>query len=272
MSIGILNTKLNIPPVNNHIIGRGHLHDLLKNALKYKLILVSSPAGSGKTTLITDYISRNSLNCFWYSLDRTDNDAYQFATCLIKGLEKNNELNDVNLSELLDSIHTIGEKEFIRAVINLLQSTTHDFTLIFDDYHLIELPSIQNMMKQLLEHLPPNIHIIIITREDPMLPLSGLRVRNQLLEIRIDDLKFSDMEANRFLNESMKLDLSGEGVQLLNKRTEGWIAGLQIAALYLRGHHDKEQFIADFSGNHYYVMDYLLEEVLKQQSTEAVKF
>ena len=272
LSIEILNTKLNIPPVNNQIISRGHLNDLLKNALKYKLILVSSPAGSGKTTIITDYINRNNIECFWYSLDKTDNDIFRFSNYLIRGLEKNDELKDVNLSELLDSFHTIGEMEFIRAVINVLQSTTHDYTLVFDDYHLIELSAIQNMMKQLLEHLPTNIHLIIITREDPLLPLSSLRVRNQLLEIRIDHLKFTDSEANSFLNESMKLDLSAEGVQVLNKRAEGWIAGLQLAALYIRGHHDKEQFVMDFSGNHYYIMDYLLEEVLKQQSLEAQKF
>ncbi|HYE10268.1 MAG TPA: LuxR C-terminal-related transcriptional regulator [Patescibacteria group bacterium] len=272
MSFGILNTKLSIPPVNTHIVSRGHLNDLLKNALKYKLVLVSSPAGSGKTTIITDYINRNSIECLWYSLDKTDNDVFRFSTYLIRGLEKNGELRDVNLSELLDSFHIIGELEFIRAVVNALQSTTHDYTLVFDDYHLIELPAVQNMMKQLLLHLPPNIHIIIITREDPLLPLSRLRVRNQLLEIRIEQLKFSDSEANSFLNKSMKLDLSEKGVQVLNKRAEGWIAGLQLAALYIRGHQDKEQFVMDFSGNHYYIMDYLLEEVLKQQSSEAQKF
>ena len=272
MNIQFLQTKLNIPPVNNHVIPREHLNELLKNTVQFKLILVSSPAGSGKTTIIADYINRNNINCYWYSLDKTDNDLFKFASYLVRGFEKNEELKNAHLQELLDSFQSIGEMTLIRAIINVLQSTANEFTLVFDDYHLIELPSIQNMMKQLLEHLLPNIHIIIITREDPSLPLSKMRVKNQLLEIRVNDLKFTDSEAESFLNQSMNLQLSARGIQTLNQRTEGWVAGLQLAALYIRGHQDKEQFIADFSGNHYYIMDYLLEEVLQQQTPQIKEF
>lgn len=272
MSIQLLQTKLNIPPVNNYMVPREHLNELLNNAMQFKLILVSSPAGSGKTTIITDYINKNHINCFWYSLDKTDNDLFRYSSYLVRGFERNEELKNFNLQELLDSFQSIGEMTFIRAIINLLQSTSKEFTLVFDDYHLMELPSIHNMMKQLLEHLPPNIHMIIITREDPPLPLSKLRVKNQLLEIRVHDLNFNDSEAESFLNHSMKLQLSVKGVQTLNHRTEGWIAGLQLAALYIRGHQDKEQFITDFSGNHYYIMDYLLEEVLQEQTQQIKEF
>lgn len=272
MSIQLIQTKLNIPPVNNYIINREHLNDLLKNAMQFKLILVSSPAGSGKTTIIADYITNNNIDCCWYSLDKTDNDLFRFSSYLVGGFEKNEELKNVDLQQLLDSFQSIGETTLIRTIINVLQSTTKEFTLVFDDYHLIELPSIQNMMKELLEYLPQNIHMIIITREDPSLPLSKLRVKNQLLEIRVNDLKFTDSEADSFLNQSMKLQLSANGVQNLNHRTEGWIAGLQLAALYIRGNQDKEQFIADFSGNHYYIMDYLLEEVLQQQTPQIKEF
>lgn len=272
MSIQLFQTKLNIPPVNNHIISREHLNKLLKNDMQFKLILVSSQAGSGKTTIITEYINKNNINCFWYSLDKTDNDLFRFFCYLVKGLERNQKLKNVNFQELLDSFQSIGEMTLIRTIINVMQSTAKEFTLVFDDYHLIKLPSIHSIMKELLEHLPPNIHMIIISREDPSLPLSKLRVKNQLLEIRVNDLKFTNSEAESFLNQSMKLQLSAKGVQTLNHRAEGWIAGLQLAALYIRGHQDKEQFIADFSGNHYYIMDYLLEEVLQQQTPQIKEF
>lgn len=272
MPIQFLQTKLNIPQNGNQIIQRHKLSELLNKAGGYKLILVSSPAGSGKSTIIADHVTKNNLSCSWYSLDKSDDDLLQFSSYLVKGMEKNKELGHIQFQELLEAFQSIGEISFIKAIIQVLQYTTNEFTLIFDDYHMIQLPTIHNMMNQLLEYLPSNIHVIIITREDPPLPLSKWRVKNQLMEIRVNDLKFDDFEANSFLNQSMMLQLSGQQVHTLNNRTEGWIAGLQLTALFIRSHQDKAKFVEDFSGNHYYIMDYLLEEVLQQQTTQIKEF
>ena len=220
MPLPLILTKLNVPQISKLIIQRDKLNDLLDKAGAYKLVLVSSPAGSGKSTIVADYIKRNSLDCSWYSLDSTDNDLLQFLSYLVKGLGKNTELSHSGFQELLESFQSIGEMTFLRAIINGLNTTINDYTLIFDDYHLIKLPAIHHMMAQLLAYLPSNIHVIIITREDPPLPLSKWRVKNQLMEIRISDLKFSDIEAEYFLNQAMMLQLTKEDIYALNNRAE----------------------------------------------------
>lgn len=272
MPIPLIQTKLNVPQMNSQIIQRDKLNGLLEKARGYKLVLVSSPAGSGKSTLIANYVIKNNLDCTWYSLDPSDNDPAQFAAYLVKGMEKNNELAHCGFQELLESFPAIGEITFIRAIVNGLSSIEKEHTLIFDDYHFIHLPEIHQMMSQLLEYLPVNVHVIIITREDPPLPLAKWRVKNQLMEIRIGDLKFTDSEAEGFLNQSMMLQLSKTEVDTLNYRTEGWVAGLQLVALFMRDYPDKSKFVADFSGNHYYIMDYLLEEVLQRQEPKIKEF
>ncbi len=272
MTIPLIQTKLNIPQMSNQIIQRDHLNELLKKISEYKVALISSPAGSGKSTAIANYVKMNQIDCSWYSLDKSDDDLFQFASYLVNGLEKNDELKLLGFHEILESFQSIGEMTFIKAIINGICTTTRDYMLIFDDYHMIQLQAIHEMMAQLLEYLPSNIHVIIITREDPPLPLSKWRVKNQLIEIRINNLKFTDSEAEFFLNQSMKLNLTKNDVYTLNNRAEGWIAGLQLVALFMRDHHDRAKFIADFSGNHYYIMDYLLEEVLQQQSPQIKEF
>lgn len=271
MPIPFIQTKFNVPQVSK-IIQRDKLNGLLEKACEYKLVLVSSPAGSGKSTIIANHVEKNNLDCSWYSLDKSDDDLFQFASYLVKGLEKNEELCYGGFQELLDSFQSIGYMSFIKVIINGLHTTAREYTLIFDDYHMIQLPEIHHMMAQLLEYLPSNIHVIIITREDPPLPLAKWRVKNQLMEIRISDLKFTDSEAESFLNQSMKLQLTKDDVYTLNNRAEGWIAGLQLVALFMRDHPDKAKFAADFSGNHYYIMDYLLEEVLQQQPPQIKEF
>jgi LuxR family maltose regulon positive regulatory protein len=270
--VSFMQSKLDVPQISNRIIQRHKLDEILEKYKEYKLVLVSSPAGSGKSTVIADYIMHHNVDCAWFSLDKSDDDVFQFATYLIEGLKKNKELCGVRFQELLESIQSIGVMTFIRAIINEIHNTSGEYTFVFDDYHLIQLPEIHHMMAQLVEFSPANMHVIIITREDPPLPLGRWRVRNQLMEIRIGDLKFTDSEADNFLNHSMMLQLSKDDVYKLNNRAEGWIAGLQLVALFMRNHPDKAQFVADFSGNHYYIMDYLLEEVLQQQPPQVKEF
>lgn len=272
MPIPFIQTKLNVPRISKQIIQRDKLNKLLEKISEYKLVLVSSLAGSGKSTTIANYVKKNNLDCSWYSLDKSDDDLFQFASYLVKGLEENEELCNGGFQELLESYQSIGDMSFIRAIINGLNATVKEYTLIFDDYHMIQLPEIHHMMAQLLEFLPLNIHVIIITREDPPLPLAKWRVKNQLIEIRISDLRFTDAEAESFLNQSMMLQLTKDDVYTLNSRAEGWIAGLQLVALFMRNHPDKTKFVADFSGNHYYIMEYLLEEVLQQQPPQIKEF
>lgn len=272
MPIPIIHTKLVVPQPNKQMIEREHLNQLLDTASGYKLVLVSSSAGSGKSTLIAHYVERARLRCFWYALDNSDDDIIRFSAYLLKGLESNKNISQSGFQALLESLETIGEESFIKAIINWLCATKEEFTMIFDDYHVIHQPEIHHMMALLLEYMPAHIHVILMTREDPPLPLSKWRVKNQLLEIRIRDLKFTDIDAERFLNESMMLKLTSEDTKSLNTRVEGWIAGLQLAALFMRDHPAKEKFVQDFSGNHFYVMDYLLEEVLQQQPPHIKEF
>ena len=160
----------------------------------------------------------------------------------------------------------------LTALLNEITTIPDDFVLVLDDYHVIDAPSVDQALTFLLEHLPPQMHLVITTREDPQLPLARYRARGQMTELRAADLRFTPAEAAGFLNQVMGLDLSAEDVTALEARTEGWIAGLQLAAISLQGHKDATSFIKSFTGNHHFVMDYLLAEVLHQQSASVQTF
>src|SRR5207248_2659490 len=163
-------------------------------------------------------------------------------------------------------------KAILTALLNEITAIPDNFVLVLDDYHVIEAKAIDQALTYLVEHLPPQMHLVIVTREDPQLPLARLRARGQLTELRATDLRFTPPEAAEFLNQGMGLNLSAEDITALETRTEGWIAGLQLAALSMQGHQDTTSFITSFTGSHHFVLDYLVEEVLQQQPESIQNF
>jgi LuxR family maltose regulon positive regulatory protein len=274
MAVSLLTTKLYIPPPHSNLVPRPRLIQWLDEGLRLGrwLTLVSAPAGSGKTTLVTEWLRSADRPFTWLSLDESDNDPGRFIAYLVAALQKvDGEIGQATQSLLglpqLPPIETL-----MTALINDIAATSTPFALVLDDYHVIDNASILQVTGFLLEHQPLQIHLVIATREDLPLPLSRLRARGQMTEIRARDLRFTVGEAALFLNEAMGLDLSEEDVAALEARTEGWIAGLQLAALSMQGRDDLSGFIAAFSGSHRYILDYLADEVLHQQSEEIHTF
>jgi LuxR family maltose regulon positive regulatory protein len=236
------------------------------------LILVSAPAGFGKTTLLCKWISVNKVQATWIALDSGDNEYRQFINYVVAALGKVDENIGKTTLPLLHSSQQIQNESLLTSLINEITESTRDFVLVLDDYHQIENKQIHESLEFLLEHLPPQMHMVIATREDPNLPLARLRARGQLTELRANDLRFSPSEAAEFLNSVMGLNLSSKDVQAIEERTEGWIAGLQLAAISMQGHSNDPGFIQSFTGSHHFILDYLLEEVLNQQSEHMQSF
>ena len=276
----LLATKLYIPQARPAIVSRPRLIKRMNESLHCKLALVSAPARFGKTTLVSEWVSGSNYPIAWLSLDEGDNHPPQFLTYLVSALQT------FGLSEFKGDSTNIGDgvlamlqshqppptESILTALINEITAIPEDFILILDDYHLIDSKLIDDALAFLLEHLPPRMHLVISTREDPNLPLARLRARSQLIEVRVTDLRFTISEAARFLNRVMGLNLSAEDIAALEARTEGWIAGLQLAAISMQGSIDTSSFIKSFTGSHRFVMDYLVEEVLKQQPEDVQTF
>ncbi len=282
MSRPILATKLYIPPIRPNFVLRPRLVERLNEGLGRKLSLVSASAGCGKTTLISGWVGGTERPIAWLSLDEGDNDLTHFLRYLVAALQK----IDVGLAtgtsfgervlELLQSSQPISTELVLATFLNEIAAISAEFILVLDDYHLIESKAVDDALAFLLEQQPPQMHLVITTREDPPLPLARLRARGQLTELRALDLRFTVEETADFLNHVMGLNLSVDDIKALEGRTEGWIAGLQLAALALQGSNsvqrqkDTAHFIQAFTGSHRFVLDYLMEEVLQQQ-TEAVR-
>jgi LuxR family maltose regulon positive regulatory protein len=236
-----------------------------------KLTVISAPAGFGKTTLIGQWIADHAT-VGWVSLDEKDNDPARFWRYVFAALSDAHPGLSVPLPEALQSRHPAQINGVLVKLINRIADRSGRLLLVLDDYHVIEADTIHETLTFLIDHMPAQMHLVIASRVDPPLPLSRLRGRRQLTELRAADLRFTVHEATRFLNQMMGLALPAEDVMALDSRTEGWIVGLQLAALSLRGQ-DPERvagFIAGFTGSHRYVLDYLVEEVLQRQ-TEAVQ-
>lgn len=267
---------------------RPHLINQLNQGLflDHTLILVSAPAGFGKTTLVSDWVQnlqKDDTNqdssiagqITWLSLDEADNDPTQFLRYFIAAL---NQIETIytpignGALGMLQSPQPPMPRTIMTSLINEIAAITEKVILVLDDYHLISAQPIHDALSFLLENMPPQMHLIIATREDPVLPLSRLRVRNQLTELRAADLRFTVAEAANFLNQAMGLDLATEDIAVLETRTEGWIAGLQLAALSLQGRTHTSRLIQSFTGSNRLVLDYLIEEVLLQQSEEVQDF
>ncbi len=275
VSTPLLTTKLYLPPARPTLVPRPRLTGRISEELTRPLTLISAQAGFGKTTLMSEWRASEFGRNFplaWLSLDDEDNDPTRFLTYLVAALQTLKPGFGETALALLQSPQPLPSQTILTSLINDLGEFEEPFALVFDDYHVIATQPIHETLGFLLDHLPPLMRLIILTRADPPLPLARLRARNQLTEIRAADLRFTRDESAAFLNRVMGLTLSAEDVTALEQRTEGWIAGLQLAALSIEGRDDRSQFITTFSGSHHYIVDYLAEEVLNRQPDSVKSF
>jgi LuxR family transcriptional regulator, maltose regulon positive regulatory protein len=272
MSIPILATKLYSPPPPLKAVLRPGLIERLNEGLHRKLTLISAPAGFGKTTLVSAWAAGSDRQVAWLSLDEGDNDPTRFLIYLVAAVRAIGPTIGEALLGVLQSAQPPPTESILTALVNEITTMPATFVLVIDDYHVIDSKPVDAALTFLLEHLPPQMRLVMATREDPQLPLARLRGGGQLSELRVTDLRFSLTEAARFLNEAIGLDLSADDIATLETRTEGWIAGLQLAGLSLQGHPDAPSFIQSFTGSHHFVLDYLLEEVLHRQSETVQMF
>jgi LuxR family maltose regulon positive regulatory protein len=274
MAMSILATKLYIPPPRPKVVQRPHLIQRLNEALRYTpgVTLISAPAGFGKTTLVSEWVADGQRPATWLSLEDGDNDPARFLAYIIAALQLIAPNLGASLLAVLQAPQPPPTESILTDLLNEIITIPNDFVLVLDDYHVIDAKSVDQALTFLLEHQPPQMHLVIATREDPTLPLARLRASGQMTELRAADLRFTLTEAAEFLNQIMGLKLSTEDIAALETRTEGWIAGLQLAALSMQGQKDTASFIQSFTGSHHFVMDYLAEEVLKRQSESIQTF
>jgi LuxR family transcriptional regulator, maltose regulon positive regulatory protein len=295
----LFETKLSVPPLRAKLVPRPHLTAKLEGGLNGRLTLVSAPAGFGKTTLVSDWFHQKTrreegsreretepsfqaqpqLQMAWISLDEDDNEPVRFMTCLAAAVEVLQSGAATSTLPLLQSQQLPPPKSIVASLVNALAAGLEQagppgphYALIMDDYHLISHELVHEAVAFLLEYQPAWLHLTILTRADPPLPVPRLRARDQLTEVRAADLRFTASEAAAFLNQVMGLELSSSDVIALETRTEGWIAGLQMAALSMQGRKDIPAFIKAFTGSHRYIIDYLIEEVFQRQSPEMRDF
>ncbi|MBN1218228.1 MAG: AAA family ATPase [Anaerolineae bacterium] len=283
----LLTTKLHIPQRRPNMVLRPRLTAQLRRGLARALTVISAPPGFGKTTLLSEWVAEvgkgeNAAKIAWLSLDNDDNDSARFLSYLVACLQTvRPALGESILTrpgiQSRPLTHLPNQEEFECAellvpLINEIAAIPEDLVLVLDDYHVIHSRSIHQALTCLLDHLPPQLHLIIAGRTDPPLPLSRLRARGQLLELDTADLRFTAAETAAFLNQVMGLNLSAADVAILETRTEGWIAGLQMAALSMQNCQDIAGFMASFTGTHRYIFDYLAEEVLQRQPERIQSF
>ena len=274
----LLETKFYIPRSRRDLVPRPRLSERLDRGSASTLMLVSAPAGFGKTTLLTEWLAAgpgaptDQRRAAWLSLDRGDNDLASFWTYVIAALRTAAPGVGGNALALLQASRPQPIETVLTTLLNDLSAAAGDIVLVLDDYHVIDAREVQDAMAFLLDHLPPRLHVVIASRADPALPLARLRARGKLAEIRAAELRFTPDEAAAYLNEMMDLQLTAQDVAALEGRTEGWIAALQLAALSIQGRDDVAGFIAGFAGDDRYVVDYLVEEVLQQQPPRVQAF
>ncbi len=273
----LLSPKLSHPRLSNSLVERERLLRELDAVRSHRLTLLSASAGSGKTTLLSAWVAASSKPqasgrragglehaVAWLSLDELDNDPIRFWASVIAALRTCLPKIGQGAFAMLHSPQSPPLSTILTALLNEILEEGSEIILILDDYHVIGDPAIVDSMLFLLDHLPSNLHLVLATRTDPELPLSRLRVRGQLIEIRDRDLRFTQAETASFLTQGMGLPLSEEDVATLEQRTEGWIAGLQLAALSMRKRQDLSGFVKDFAGSHHFLLDYVQQEILAQ--------
>jgi LuxR family maltose regulon positive regulatory protein len=276
MPTPILRTKLYFPTPRLSLVARPRLVDRLEQGLQGPLTLISAPAGSGKTTLLSEWRAAKGarMPVAWLSLDPNDNDPVRLLTYLVAALETLQPGLASGVGALLEAGELPPLKVVTTSLIIDMQDFPQDFALVLDDYHVINEQAIHQAFLHFVDNLPPQMHLVLLTRADPPLPLARLRARGQLTEIRLAQLRFTEDEATAFLNEVMGLDLTPQQVVALGARAEGWIAGLQLAALSMQAQDptSRTEFIQAFTGSHHYILDFLSEEALHHQTPEVQRF
>jgi LuxR family maltose regulon positive regulatory protein len=267
----ILSTKLSIPPLRARLVRRSSLVLKLNQGLECGFILVSAPAGYGKSTLLTEWLEQLDQPATWLSLDEKDNDLSRFLAYLTAAFHEIDSSVDI-FSEIIKDNLPQQVETHLTALLNLLSQISQPFCLVMDDYHVIQDQAIHQVISFILENRPAALQLVIATRADPPLPLARLRARSAMLELRMADLRFTNQEAADFLSHTMGLKISTEDVARITRRTEGWIAGLQMAALSMQNLQDVAGFINAFTGSHHYIYDYLLGEILSHQPPEIQHF
>jgi LuxR family maltose regulon positive regulatory protein len=274
MSDALLSTKLYIPPARAEGVSRPRLTDKLLAGVNRpgSFTLLSGPAGFGKTTLLGEFVGRFQRPVAWVSLDEGDNDPVLFWSYVIAACQMVHAGLCSSAQVMLQSPQPLPAETIPTILVNDIAGLDQELVLVLDDYHVIQDVTIHSAFSYLLEHLPGKLHVLISTRVDPPWPLARFRARNQLVEIRAQDLRFTTDEAAAFLNQVMGVHLKSEDIAALEERTEGWIAGLQLAALSMQGRSDPASFIRAFTGSHSYVAEYLIEEILQRQSEVVQAF
>ena len=268
----ILSTKLYIPRAHSNRVARPRLIDRMNESMQRPLALVCAPAGYGKTTLLSEWIPQYEHCVTWLSLDEADNDPARFWRHFLAALQTLDPKLFKGAQQSLDGSQIRPIEAVLTLTINEIASLDYRFTHVFDDFHLIDNLAINDGLSFLIEHLPPNLNLVITSRSDPILPLARWRTRGQMTEIRSADLRFTREESSAFFNQVMQLDLSEADVAVLDGRAEGWISGLRLAALSLKDHEDRSKFIAAFAGSHRFIIDYLIDEVLTRQPEHVRAF
>lgn len=268
---GVLQTKLHPPFVSPEIIRRDRLFDLLSGR-NYRIALLTAPAGFGKSVCVRSWLETVDQAYAWLSLDERDNSLRRFLTYLVACFRKFDDTIGESSLALLRSDSLPSIETLLTPIINDLYSLSQESIIVIDDYHLIDEPAIHDVIQFLIEQLPPQLKLLLVSRIDPAFPVARYRARGELIEIREQDLRFTSGETGEFLNELKQLDLPEESISILQEKTEGWAAGLQLASLSLQQSPDREAFLKSFSGETGYVLDYLLEEVLNGLDEEVQLF
>ena len=268
----LIRTKLRLPFTRPDLVPRPRLQARIVEGLRGPLTLIAAPAGFGKTTLAAACITVCGMEIAWLSLDKDDNNVERFLSYLVAALQSADPAIGGKAAQLLGTTPQAPSEAVLTHLINDLDRINEDIVLVLDDYQFISNQAVQKVVTFLLEYCPKNFHLVIATRSDPALPLTRLRARGQAVELRAADLRFTRAETTQFLNEVMSLGLDAGSVALLAEHTEGWIAGLQMAALSMRNREDVLGFIEGFSGTNRYILDYLLDEVLASQPQEIQHF
>ncbi len=268
----IIRTKLHLPFTRLELVPRPRLQARIVEGLHGPLTLVTAPAGFGKTTLVASCVAGCGMPVAWLALDKDDNQPGRFLHYLVATMQEADHTIGNEAAQLIAAAQQASPEAVLTSLINDVDTAGREIVLVLDDYQFISSQAVYDQVVFMLEHSPKTFHLVIATRSDPPLPLARLRARGQTVELRSADLRFTAPEAAQFLNEVMRLHLDAGAVTVLEERTEGWIAGLQMAALSMRDRKDASGFIEGFSGTNRYILDYLLEEVLASQSPEIQRF
>ena len=268
----LLVTKLHLPSTRSPLVQRKHLLEKLNQGLSGKLILISPAAGFGKTTLLSEWVQQAKLPIGWFSLDERDNDPTRFWLYFVTALQQGvPHLGETTLA-MLQSPEQLPFEAFLTPLLNEFAQLQTNLIFVLDNYHLFTANVIHDALNFVLEHLPTQVHLTIATRVHPPLSLAKLRVRAQLTELGADDLRFTDAEATTFLHQLLSEPLTASQIEALQNKTEGWVAGLQLATFSLQGTANSASLIDSFKGNQQHILDYLVEEVLKRQPQSLQSF